>query len=394
LIWRAPLGSTDVACHLSGKSGTFKTQLATLMQAHFGAEFNEDTLPASFMDTALVLPEIAHLAKDAILVVDDYVPSSSGKTGSEMRQAAERLFRSIGNQVGRARVRGGGSVDFGAAPRSLVVTTGEDVPDEYSVRGRILFIRVAEGAVSAAALTACQEAAREGYLAMAMSHYLRWLAPRYQGITSSLPARIEALRPELKQFRAHPRTPDNLANVIIGLDVWADFAVDIGAMPKPEADELRRRLRAVLPALADMQASIVNAADPPTRLLPLLGAAIRAGNAYVGGVDGGAPAQAERLGWVATSFGVLMHQGTLIGWSEGDDLFLDSTAAFRIATTTAEGSGDPLGITETRLKKRLNEQGQLRTVDPSRQTLTIRKMVNGARREVLHLGIGPVLGQP
>ena len=394
LIWRAPLGATDVACHVSGKSGTFKTQLAALMQAHFGPEFNEDTLPASFMSTALSLPETAHLAKDAILVVDDYVPSSEGSTGAEMRQAAERLFRSIGNQVGRARVRGGGSLESGAAPRGLVVTTGEDVPNGYSLRGRLLFIRVTEGAVSAAALTASQEAAREGYFAAAMSHYVRWLAPRYQQIMSSLPSRVEALRPELRQFRAHPRTPNNLANVIIGLDVWSDFAVDIGAVTRTEVEGLRGRLRAALPELADMQASIVQAADPPTRFLPLLGAAIRAGNAHVASLIGGAPPQAERLGWATTSFGVLVPQGTLIGWTEGDNLYVDFGAAYEVATKAAEGSGEPLGITEIKLRKRLNEQGQLRTIDQSRETLTIRKMVGGSRREVLHVGIAPLLPQP
>ena len=56
--YRAPLGEPspiDFALHLAGPTGAFKTELAALAQAHFGAAFNGRHLPASWADTANML---------------------------------------------------------------------------------------------------------------------------------------------------------------------------------------------------------------------------------------------------------------------------------------------------------------------------------------------------
>ena len=389
MVARAPIGAADVAVHLGGKSGSLKTQLAALLQAHSGAAFDENTLPASFIDTPLSIPEMANTVRDAIFAVDDFVPWASGKTGKEMQQAAERLVRSVGNQAGRARLRGGSRVQ-GAAPRCLVVTTGEDVPEGYSIRGRLMFIRVVEGAVSLPALTAAQEAARQGKYAMAMAGYVQWLASRRDQILRSLPRRLDVLRNELRRHRPHPRTPDNLAQAVIGLDIWAEFAEDAGAVTSEEADQLRQRLNAVLPEIADVQRSILSAADPAGRLVPLLRASIKSGNAHAGGLNGGPPDSSAHLGW-STVDGATRPQGRRIGWVEGDELFLDFTMAFAAAQEAAEAAGEPLTITPTRLKKRLHEQGQLRSVDKQRETLTIRKTIEGKRVEVLHVLVRALL---
>lgn len=389
LMVRAPVGSTDVAVHFGGRSGSRKTQLAALLQAHSGAAFDEDTLPASFMDTPLSIPEMASMVRDAVFVVDDFVPLASGKTGKEMQHAAERLFRSVGNQAGRARLRGGTRV-AGAPPRCMVVTTGEDVPEGYSLRGRLTFVRVADGAVSLPALSAAQQAARGGKYATAMAGFVQWLASRRQQIANSLPDRLAELRRDYQRYRPHPRTPDNLAQAVIGLDIWAEFAEDVGAVTGSEADQLRQRLSAVLPEVADMQQSILSASDPAGRLVPLLRAAIRSGNAHVGAMGGGLPADPGRLGWTPVE-GATRPQGRRIGWVEGDELYLDFTMALAAAQESAEAAGEPLTITPTKLKKRLQEQGYLRSVDRQRETLTIRKMIDGKRVEVLHVSARPLL---
>ena len=79
-VYRAPLAEpspVDFALHLTGPTGAFKTELAALAQAHFGAAFHGRRLPASWADTANMLEKKSFLAKDAVLVVDDFAPTGT-----------------------------------------------------------------------------------------------------------------------------------------------------------------------------------------------------------------------------------------------------------------------------------------------------------------------------
>ena len=384
-IWRSILGRTSFSIHICGKTGNRKTQLACLMQQHFGAAFDDKHLPASFIGTPHSLVQATNLACDAILVVDDYVPSTPGAQGKEMRESANRLFRALGNTAGRSRL-GGSGLRAETPPRCLLITTGEDLPDGLSIRGRILFVLVGDKQVRLRELTACQEGGREGYFARAMAHYVRWMAPRYGRMIAELPERIDARRREFRQFTAHPRTPDILANIDIGMEDFTRFAVDVRALSRPAADQLRERLRAVLPDLAAMQRRIIVEADPAARFLPLVGAAVRGGDAHLAARGGGPPPEPTTAGWVSSGTS-LAPQGPCVGWVEGSDLYLDQDAAYQAAVRHAERTGEAFRMDLLKLNKRLNQQGLLASVDENRGTLTVRRMILGTRREVLHVAM-------
>jgi hypothetical protein len=93
-VYRAPLGEPspiDFALHLAGPTGAFKTELAALAQAHFGAAFSGRRLPASWADTANMLEKKAFLAKDAVLVVDDFAPTGTTADVQRLHREADRL---------------------------------------------------------------------------------------------------------------------------------------------------------------------------------------------------------------------------------------------------------------------------------------------------------------
>jgi hypothetical protein len=102
-VYRAPLGGVDFSLFLAGRTGLFKTALAALCQQHFGSGMNATSLPASFTSTANALEELAFAAKDALLVVDDFVPVG-GVDDRALHGIAERLFRAMGNHQGRSRL--------------------------------------------------------------------------------------------------------------------------------------------------------------------------------------------------------------------------------------------------------------------------------------------------
>ncbi len=52
-----------------------------------------------------------------------------------------------------------------------------------------------------------------------------------------------------------------------------------------------------------------------------------------------------------------------------------------------EAAGDPLPVSPLMLRKRLHEGGYLASTDASRETLTVRRTLQGAQRDVLHFTV-------
>jgi hypothetical protein len=98
----------------------------------------------------------------------------------------------------------------------------------------------------------------------------------------------------------------------------------------------------------------------------------------------------ELWGWTLRSGGSARNRwdewhpkGDRIGWVDGADIFLEPDTAYAMAQRLAADGGDSLGVTRETLYKRLVEGGFVMSHDPNRHTL--RKVVAGARRRVLHL---------
>jgi hypothetical protein len=79
-----------------------------------------------------------------------------------------------------------------------------------------------------------------------------------------------------------------------------------------------------------------------------------------------------------------LPRGERVGWIDGEDVFLDADAAHRVMQTMA-ADGDGIAVAVQTLIKRLCESGRLKSVDQRRGKLRVRRIIGGARREVLHL---------
>ena len=78
-------------------------------------------------------------------------------------------------------------------------------------------------------------------------------------------------------------------------------------------------------------------------------------------------------------------RGHRVGWVSGDDLYLEPQASFAVAQRMARDTGEGLTVSNQTLRKRLKEKGLLKSTDTKRGRLVIRRTLEGARREVLHL---------
>ncbi len=99
------------------------------------------------------------------------------------------------------------------------------------------------------------------------------------------------------------------------------------------------------------------------------------------------PADATRWGWKWDDVGdgTYRTNGDVIGWIDGDDVYLQSDAAYTQARRFAETSL-PLSITKHALHKQLHEHGLLASITGDGR-LTIRKRVAGGLPTVLHLTV-------
>ena len=180
----------------------------------------------------------------------------------------------------------------------------------------------------------------------------------------------------------HARTPGTLAELDAAFEQFAEFAAEARAITPTEKAELCSRCWQALTLAATVQAKYQFASDVALRFLALLRAAIATGQSHVADRCGGTPADAEAWGWQPNGDG-WQAAGVRIGWLDSEDLLLDPAASYTVAQQVAGTRRIPLG--EQSLRGRLHERGLLASVDERRETLKVRRRVEGAAKDVLHV---------
>ena len=391
-IWRSVLGPASFSLHLAGPTGAMKTTLAALAQQHFGPELDASSLPGSWSSTANALEGLCFSAKDLLLVIDDFCPRGTFQDQQRFHALADRLLRAQGNQSGRQRMRSDATLRPAKPPRGLILSTGEDIPTGQSLRARMLILEVSPGVVFLEPLNQCQQDAGNGLYTQAMAGFLQWLAPQYDQVKKELTTGVPALRTLLTQGQGHLRTPDILANLVVGLDYFCDFAKEKGAITETEAQQSRQICWDTLVAIGKLQQSHQGQEDPVPRFFELLAAAMTSGQAHLASVEGGAPENPQAAGWREDyGFSQATHrpQGKRIGWTDERVLYLHPGAAFAVAQTMGREMGDPLTVTSATLRKRLKERGVIETPESRQGRHTIRKHLEGKRMEVLFIPLDP-----
>jgi len=389
--YRAALGGTDFSLFLVGPTGIGKSELAALGQQHYGATLDARHLPASWSSTANALEGLLFAGKDALVCVDDFAPGGNQADVQRMHRDAERVLRGQGNHAGRQRMTVDARLRVAKPSRALPLITGEDIPKGQSARARALILEVGPSDIRWPRLAVAQRQAADGVYAGAMAGFLRWVAGQYGTIQANLAAETLRLREVAAPSDAHPPTPGLVASLGAAWRLFLDFAVESGAITAASAEAAWRRCWLALGQAAAAQAQHQAASEPTARFLELLGSALGSGKAHVAAPNGTAPEGAKGWGWRSAVVGTgefarqeWRPQGARIGWVEGADLYLDRDAALAEVQRLGQVTGDGLAITGQVLTKRLHERGLLASTDQARETLTVRRKLEGKQRRVLH----------
>jgi len=387
-VWRTILGGPDFSIFLYGETGAFKTELAALLQQHFGKGFDARHLPTSFTSTANTNEALAFIAKDAVLVVDELHPPASGSQREAMHRDVDRLLRSQGNSAGRGRMRADGTLRPTKPPRGVLLATGEELPRRQSADVRMFILEVQKGAVEAQKLTTCQTDAAAGLYAQATAAFVRWLAAQFDEVRTE----FQRLRREWRGqiHHDHARTADIRAQLTAAYSIFIAFLVETEVLDEDEAAQLQTRIGAALEETANAQIEFSGAVEPTGAFIRLLTSAIGAGRAHLADNDGEVPDLREAAcGWRKITIGTgdnqrdeWQPQGDRVGWLDGDYVYLNRDAAYRVAQNmSADGTG--IEVSAITLMRRLNKRGLLARVDAAREVLTMRQTIEGRRQEVV-----------
>jgi Domain of unknown function (DUF3854)/Domain of unknown function (DUF927) len=374
-VWRAVLGAGDFSVHLCGPTGHGKTALVALLQQHSGAAMDAQHLPANWTSTANALESLAFAAKDSLLVVDEFTPTDSTQS-QVLHRTAERLFRAQANGAGRQRMRADTTLRPAKPPRGLILSTGEDVPHGMSLRARMLIIELEPNTVDFSMLTDCQSDAAAGIYAQAMAGFIQWLSPQMDRIRETWRDDLVQLRREAAQSDMHRRTPENIASLVLGWRYFLMFAEASGVMSAPERKDKEQEVWETLGVVAQSQGQHQATAEPAARFLHLLRDCLASGKAHL--------RQWQPEGATLPQD---TQSGVCVGWDDEKQgrVYLLPSASYAAAQELGRVTGNPVVVSEQTLRKRLHEQGHIAETEPSRETIVVRKTIDGKRTRVFSI---------
>ena len=259
---------------LRGNSGTHKSTASVLALSHFG-EFDIDSMPATFHDTANNIRQKAFMLKDSLLTIDDYHPESSPQERRRMEATAQSLARLFGDGADRGRMKSDLTLQKATPSRCVAMMSGEDIPNigESGV-ARLYTVDVGPNDIPINdELEAAQEMARQGYFRRAMRGYIEWLAKRAKQLPERLPGIYYNLRKRARSQGQglHGRAPEAIAHIMLGYEMMLNYMADVGALTQEEADKEFRDAWAIIMENSERQSRDAQDDRPTRQFISTLG---------------------------------------------------------------------------------------------------------------------------
>lgn len=387
-VWRAPTASLlypTIVLWLHGPTGSYKSTLASLLLSHYGGPFSKDNLPGSWLSTDNALERLCFLARDTLLVVDDYAPEQHPREAAALDKRVNRLVRQIGNRAARSRLGGDLRARPETPPNALVISTGEQLPlGVASVAARILPVLCEREKVNLEALSLCQAQAHK--LAWAMRGYIEWLVPQMDELARELPRRFEELRAKAT-IDGHARLPEAVAHLHLGTELGLQFAMETGVIGQAQAEEIAQQTWNTLLALAHEHAGTLEEEKPAFKFLQILNTIFLQGKGHlVDRHNGDRPPKAWMFGWgyieTENGEGAFLRRGDLLGWADTEGLYLIPEAVWRSINDYVRSSGG-FPVRERTLREMLARENILVRGENGRTTRSLR--IEGVKRRVIHL---------
>ncbi len=381
----ADLLKIDFSLWLFGPTGSMKSTVAALALSHFGI-FNRKTLPGSWFSTANSLEKMSFTLKDTLLVIDDFMPASNAKESHRMAETAARLIYQAGNRSGRGRLTSDLTARPNHYPRCLIISTGELLlpGQRQSATARYLGIELdpKRTPIDLARLTAAQGEAH--LYAGAMAAYLENLAPRLEEVQEEMQALFEAYRGAF-QTGGHARVPEIQAWLTVGLEMFLRFQTSMGAISESQANEMLNRAWKVFEALGEKHSRNIEGERPTLKFMAVLQELFLQGRIYAESSTTPGYAPPRGFGWDDIQ---PAYNAELVGWVDGEMLYLMPETALRVVHEAIRRQGDFLALGRNDMLAALAREGFIMPgKDSQKGRNTHIKKIQGSAKRVICLPI-------
>ena len=384
----APLfGPVDFGIHLSGRTGTFKSEVMSLFQSLYGSGMDARHLPGSWSSTANALEAQAFLAANAAFVIDDFVPNGNSAQVRAYQQGADKIIRAQGNQAGRARLTDVSDLQQTMYPRGIILSTGEDTPEGHSVRARMLILELSPGDIELKQLTKVQGMRK--ILPVIVGAIVRKLIE----VPADITPRVEDLRNGYIDI-GHTRTPAMLGRLVAVIEWFLEFVKGEGVISDQVQKKMRNDAIQAIESAGKKQQSYLEEADPVDMFTSAVRQVLATGLGHIRTLNGGIPLKAAVLGWTEENASGAMptfkSRGPSIGWVKwsDDEIFIDVVAGWNIIKKVM---GSEMQLNKNTLFRRLKDAGLLKRTDDARQRNTVRITAEVHPRNVLVLAATELL---
>lgn len=384
----APLfGPVDFATHLTGRSGTFKSELISLFQSHYGPEMDARNLPGSWSSTGNALEAQAYFAAFAAFVIDDFVPVGTSWQVRAYQTTADKIIRSQGNQAGRARLTDTSNLQTAFYPRGIILSTGEDTPEGHSVRARMMIMELSPGDIDTTRLTKAQQC-RTMFCA-ATAGLIKYLC----AVPIDLKEKSEQIRNKYITC-GHTRTPPMMGRLIATAEAVLNWACGQGYITAQQSSKWRKEATEAIITTGQRQQGYLETADPVEIFSAGLRQVLGAGLAHIRTLNGGIPGKPTMLGWTEensqSDIPNYKSHGPCIGWINWneDEIYIEINIGYNAVKKV---TGSELTLTKQTLFKRMKDAGHLTRVDEARQRNTVRITAENHPRQVISLAASTTL---
>jgi hypothetical protein len=381
----ADLLKIDFSLWIYGPTGSLKSTLAGLALSHYG-NFSRLNLPGSWFSTVNSLEKLTFTLKDALCVIDDFIPASTSKEFHTMTEKAGRIIYQAGNRSSRGRLAPDLSARPNYYPRGLILSTGEVLlpGQRQSATARYLGVELdpKKVPIDKARLTAAQSEAH--LYAGAMAAYLADLAPRLEDTQAEIKDLWTGYRTAF-QSGEHLRIPEIQAWLAVGFEMFLRFQTSMGAITEDQGYEMLNRAWKVFEALGEKHSRIIEGQRPTLKFLAVLRELFLQGRIYAESATvAGAPPPRD-FGWDGIE---PAHNAELVGWSDGEMLYLMPETALRVVHEAIRRQGDFLSLGRNDMLAALAREG---FIEPGKDSQHGRnthvKKIQGSAKRVICLPV-------
>ncbi|ASF47726.1 DUF927 domain-containing protein [Methylovulum psychrotolerans] len=247
---------------LVGKKATYKSSIAELIQAFFGV-MDRDQALVNWKSTTCGLENLAKVARNGVLCVDDFVYPKTSNRASEFTQKADDLLRSIANGSPKSRATPHGTgIEDSVRLNCLVISTGEFPPNDSkeSLHHRGIYVPFNAGDIELDKLSYVQELARAGSFACANVAFIQFLLSDYDKYAQLADSLFKKYRKQVTQeLVGDARRASHIAGLLVAWNFFCRFAYKNDVISKGKAKSYLRDVRHVLIELMLQQEAIYTA---------------------------------------------------------------------------------------------------------------------------------------